>query len=441
MDELRRRIQNKSARLAVIGLGYVGLPLASLFAERGFDVLGVDIRKDRVDAVNAGKCPIEGEEPGLAELIAQVVRSGRLHAAVDYGGLRDRDVVMIDVETPVDGQNIPRFDALRSALMDLRPVLKSGALVIVESTLAPGTMDQVVLPLLDDPDLKTTGRDFYLGHCPERVMPGRLLQNLRTVSRVVGGMTPETAAAMVDLYRHVVEADLDPTDCVTAELVKTTENAYRDVQIAFANEVALICDAVGADVWSVRELVNKSPMRHMHLPGPGVGGHCIPKDPWLLAYGAKQSNVPLHLIPAARTVNSYMPSHVIDLLRRGLASYGLRPGAARVLIMGCAYLENSDDVRNSPSLKLAELLRESGAEVALHDPYIEEYRGKLPELAQNADAVVAMVAHREYQTVDLSELRVAMRHPLLVDTRSIYTRRTAEQAGLQYVGLGKGLKP
>src|SRR5205807_9712185 len=187
------------------------------------------------------------------------------------------------------------------------------------------------------------------GHCPERVMPGRLIRNLRTMSRVCGGTTPETAETMVALYRHIVEAELDPADAVTADLVKTAENAYRDVNIAFANELALICESVGADVLVVRDLVNKSPGRAVLLPGTGVGGHCIPKDPWLLAAGAGES-ASVRLIPAARAVNDGMPSHVAGLVAHGLAAHGRAIPGSRIAVLGYAYLENTGDTRNSPSV-------------------------------------------------------------------------------------------
>ena len=228
-------------------------------------------------------------------------------------------------------------------------------------------------------------------------MPGKLLANLRYVSRVVGGMTPETAQTMVALYRHIVQADLDPSDCITAELVKTTENTYRDVQIAFANEVALICEAVGGDVWKVRELVNKTPYRQMHLPGAGVGGHCIPKDPWLLVHSVADKDVPLRLIPTARQINNSMPQHMVDLLQDAMCSQGMEIKGSKILVLGYAYLENSDDIRNSPSAVLVDLLREAGAEVVIHDPHIEGYQGDLYEKARGCNAVAIMVAHREYQ--------------------------------------------
>jgi UDP-N-acetyl-D-mannosaminuronic acid dehydrogenase len=420
--ELRACIEEKSVRLGVIGLGYVGLPVACVFAEAGFSVLGVDIDRARIDKLAAGLSPIEGNEPGLAELLAQVMETGRLQVTTDYEELRSCDVVTISVETPVDADHKPCYRALESALQSLGPVMKQGALVIVESTLAPGTMRSLVKPFLESTAGKRVGEDFYLGHCPERVMPGRLLKNLRSVSRVCGGDTSETAHAMISLYRHVVNADLDPADCVTAELVKTAENAYRDINIAFANEVALVCEAVGGDVWKVRDLVNKSPGRNMLLPGAGVGGHCIPKDPWLLVYEAREQGVPVRLVPAARAVNEAMPLHVVDLLEEALSEAGTSLGDARILVMGYSYLENAEDTRNSPSVGLIEGLRERGAEVVIHDPYVAAYQGDVVEMAQMCDGVVLMVAHDAYRQLDMQRLKSRLRTPVLVDGRHVYNR-------------------
>jgi len=438
LNELRDAIENKTARLAVIGLGYVGLPVAAMFAEAGYNVTGVEILAERVKKINAGISPIEGNEPGLAELLARVIKTDRLRATMDYAGLDDRDVLLIDVETPVDDNNVPRYDALRSALTSLGPVLKEDALVIFVSPVAPGTIKDLVLPLLEECSGKKLNRGFYLGICPERVMPGKLLKNLSTLSRVAGGMTPETSETMIALYRHIVRADLDAADCVTAELVKTAENAYRDVQIAFANEVALICEAVGGDVWKVRELVNKSPMRQMHLPGAGVGGHCIPKDPWLLAYGAKSKNISLRIIPAARAVNNSMPLHMVKLLEEALAQAGKPVLDARIGVLGYAYLEDSDDTRNSPTRSLVARLYELGAQPVIHDPWIPEYDGDLFERIKGCDAVVLMVAHSEYRNLDLKKLKSVLRLPILVDGRHVHDDIGANEAGLKIYSVGKG---
>jgi len=436
--ELAKKIERQDARLAVIGLGYVGLPVAAMLAKAGFDVLGVEIRSEIVEKVNNGINPIEGNEPGLAELLAEVIASKRLRASFDYNQLKDRDAILIDVETPVDDHNIPRYEALQSVIKSLGPALKDGALVIVESTIAPGTMNTLVLPLLEKFSGRKLNQGFSLGACPERVMPGKLLKNLNSLSRVVGGMTPETSETMITLYKNIVKADLDAADCITAELVKTTENAYRDVQIAFANEVALICEAVGGDVWKVRELVNKSPMRQMHLPGAGVGGHCIPKDPWLLAYGANGMEVSLRMIPAAREVNNSMPLHMVKLLESALAQAGRPLLDARIGVLGYAYLEDSDDTRNSPTRSLVARLYELGAQPVIHDPWIPEYAGDMYERVKGCDAAVVMVAHSEYKDLDLKELKSALRLPILVDGRHMYDPVVVNAAGLNFYGVGRG---
>lgn len=436
LNELHTRIENRTAKLAVIGQGYVGLPVAALFASKGFDVLGVDILPERVKKINAGINPIEGKEPGLAQLLKEVIASSHLRATTDYHAVNDRDVFIIAVETPVGEDHAPQYDSLRGALTSLAPMMKRGALLIIESTIAPRTMHDLVLPLLEEKSGKKLNEGFFLGNCPERVMPGKLLNNLKTMSRVVGGMTLETADVMIALYKNVVEADLDPCDCVTAELVKTVENAYRDVQIAFANEVALVAEAAGGDVWKVRELVNKSPMRQMHLPGAGVGGHCIPKDPWLLVHGAEEKGVHLRLIPAAREINNSMPLHMVKLVEEALAKAGRSILDARIAVLGYAYLEDSDDTRNSPTRTLVARLYELGAEPVIHDPWIAEYNGDVYEKVKGCDAAVVMVAHSEYRGLDLEKLKSALRLPVLVDGRRMFDVNLSKSNAYQYRCIG-----
>ncbi|HMN15402.1 MAG TPA: nucleotide sugar dehydrogenase [Bellilinea sp.] len=436
LASLREKIKQKSARLAVIGLGYVGLPVACQYADAGFEVLGIEHRADRVEIINSGVSPIEGEEPGLKELVERVISSGKMRATTNYQELFDIDVILIAVETPVDRTNQPRYQALRSAVCSLGPVLKEGAMVIVESTIAPGTMTDVVLPLLEESSGKKVNQDFFLGNCPERVMPGKLLLNLKNLSRVLGGMSPETANTMQLLYKQVINGELDVTDCITAELVKTVENTYRDVQIAFANEVALICEAVGGDVWKVRDLVNKTPYRQMHLPGAGVGGHCIPKDPLLLAYGVRDKEVSLRLIPAARTVNNAMPMHIVDLLADGFSEVGKTLHGTRILVLGYSYLEDSDDTRNSPSEVLVRALKDQGAQVIVHDPFVSQYTGDLYAKASGCDAAVLMVKHKQYSQIDLNALKSSLHTPVFVDGRGFYNTNDFSDWIYRKVGMG-----
>jgi UDP-N-acetyl-D-mannosaminuronic acid dehydrogenase len=432
LNHLKKVISDRSAKVGVIGLGYVGLPVAALFAQKGFDVVGVDLKTERIEKIKQGISPIEGKEPGLAELVAEGVASGKFKAATEYSFLKDRDVLLIDVETPVNDEHLPEYHALREACRSLACVMKPGVLVIVESTIMPGTMQKIALPLLEKYSGSKCGEGFYLGNCPERVMPGKLLKNLRLMSRVVGGDSHATAEVMKIFYKHVVEAEVDEADWITAELVKTVENTYRDVQIAFANEVALICEAMGADVWKVRELVRKSPGREMLVPGAGVGGHCIPKDPWLLASAVRGLDVGVHLIPAARAINTEMPRHMMHLLKNCLGSLNGR----KILLLGYAYLENSDDTRNSPSNYLLSLLEGEVAKVVVHDPFVAQYAGDLYSLAENCDAAVLMTAHSDYKKLDFKKLKTQMARPLLVDGRNLWDKDALKAAGFELVRLG-----
>jgi UDP-N-acetyl-D-mannosaminuronic acid dehydrogenase len=425
-------IAHRDLTIAVIGLGYVGLPVACMFAEAGFTVVGIERDGAKIETINRGVSPIEGEEPGLAEMLRSVVQASKLRATSDYAACHEARAVLISVETPVGDDNRPAYTALRSVLASLGPHLARGTLVIVESTIAPGTMQKVVAPGLEAAsDLRAT-EDLYLVHCPERVMVGKLLHNLRHMPRAVGGMTPEAAQRAVALYRVFVEADLDATTALTAEIVKTAENTYRDVQIAFANEMALVCEDLGADVWQVRTLVNKCPYRDMHLPGAGVGGHCLPKDPWLLLTHTS-ADFPARLIPAARAVNDGMPQHVADLVVDGLRASGKGIASARVAVLGYAFLENSDDTRNSPSAVLVEHLQALGAEPVIHDPYVPAYRGDLRERVQGCDAAVLMVRHAEYLHLDAQELVGWLASPVVVDGRHAFD---ADAADWIYRGVG-----
>lgn len=436
LQELCQKIENRTAIIGVIGLGYVGLPVACVFAQAGFHVIGLDIKTDRVATINAGRCPIEGDEPGLADLLSEVIDVGRLRATTNYTELAQADIVTINVESPVDSDHHPHFSALKAACQSFRLVMKPGVLIIIESTIAPGTMELVVQPLLEEAGKKINS-DFSLGICPERVMPGKLLANLRNLSRVCGGSTPETAQTMIVLYRAIVQADLDATDCVTAELVKTAENAYRDVNIAFANELALVCEVTGGDFLRVRELVNKSPGRNVLFAGAGVGGHCIPKDSWLLAHGMN-GYAHVRLLSAARAVNDYMPSHIAEIAVEAMREAGREIIGARVAVLGYTYLADSDDTRNSPSEVLVNKLREMDAEVVIHDPWVPEYQGDLLNRVKGCDAMVVMVAHRIYKALDLITFRDAMRTPVLIDGRRVIETAQAKAIGFIYRAVGLG---
>ncbi len=436
MHNLTQQIESKSARIAVIGLGYVGLPVACMIARSGFQVTGVDVNAPRIATINSGKSPIGGDEPGIAELIADVTASGRLRVTTDYSPLENVNIAILCIDTPIEAEtHYPLYRGLRAALQSLGAVMSDGILVIVESTIAPGTMSGVVIPILEQASGKKAGIDFFVGHCPERVTPGLLLHNLTKLSRSVGGQTPEVARTMVALYKTYVQGDLDATDMLTAEVVKTAENALRDVQIAFANELAIVCETLGADVYKVRELLNKVPGRNMLLPGAGVGGHCIPKDPWLLIANVSDQ-YQAKLIPAARAINAGMPAHVVELLEKALAEHGKTLVGSRIAVLGYAFKEDTDDERDSPSMYLVEELKQRGAIPIIHDPYLAAYNVPLDGVVKGADAVVFMVAHRDYKQLDLNALCQQLATPVIVDGRNVVNGQAAIQLGFTYLGIG-----
>lgn len=435
---LKQKIEDKSARLAVIGLGYVGLPVACMFARAGFKTTGIDIDSERVTMIRNGENPIKGIEPGMDELVAQVIQSGNLSVSSEYASLKDVDALTISVQTPVDdSDHKPRFAHMRSALSALGKVMKKGALVIIESTVAPGTMQGVIIPALEEATGGKVGVDFWVGHCPERVTPGRLLHNITTMDRAVGGYTPEVADIMVTLYDNIVDGNLDPTDVLTAEIVKTTENAYRDVQIAFANEVAQICEALGADVWKVRELVNKVPGRNMLYPGAGVGGHCITKDSWLLIANVADQVQP-QLIPTARDVNRFMPEHVANLTENNLKANDIALSEATIAVLGYAYMENSDDTRDTPSEAYIEVMQARGVtDLRVHDPFVHEYKGDLDAILQDADIAVILVKHDDYVAYDWQAGLDLMKHRAIVDARRVLADDfNASDAQVTVLGIG-----
>jgi len=426
-------------KVAVVGLGYVGISLAALLSTKGFEVVGIDVSKDRADAINRGRQPLRGDEPGLAEVLSRAVKKGKLSAGTSFEPIRDCGTVFVCVDTPIDPERRPDNSRLESAVKSVAKNIRKGTLVVVESTLAPGTMLGVVAKTLEKGSGLKVGKDLKLAHCPERVMPGRLLYNLTHYDRVMGGFDKASLNRASAIYSRLTKGKLHPTDLTTAEVVKTAENAYRDVQIAFANEVALISEKVGVDAYDVRRLVNTCPFRDMHQPGAGVGGHCLPKDPWLLAHGGRQANP--KLIPVARAVNDSMPFHVLDLADAALKESGRALGSSVVAVMGASFLQESGDLGNSPSAPVVGSLS-SARELRVHDPYAESIDGRAVEkdleaALAGADLAVFMVAHKEYLSLTPVRIKKLMRTPLVVDGRNIFSADRMRRAGIVYRGVGK----
>ena len=447
-------------KIAVIGMGYVGIPVAALLADAGFDVIGIQRRSKRsgwkIDLINSGKSPIGGNEPGLEELIKKVViKKKKFRVTDDISEIKDVDAVLIDVQTPTDENRIPQYKSLKEVSKNVRKYMKRGCLVIIESTVAPGTTQNIVKPILEEKSKLKAGKDFYLAFSYERVMVGRLLHNIINYPRIVGGFNKESTKKAMELYSKIVKAKLYPTDAMTAEVSKTVENTYRDVNIAFANEVAIICESLGINVYEVRNFVNTlpndpsnpsaNPVRNMHFPGAGVGGHCLPKDSWLLKYGldkyGKYKFTP-NVIIKSRLINDFMPYHLVNLIIEAFNQKEMAVKNKKICILGLAFLENSDDTRNTPTIPLYEKLLELGANVIVHDPFVDKYNGvnlsnNLEESIKNSDCLAIVTAHEKYKNTDLKKINNLMRTPIIVDGRNVFDKEKCEKVGFVYKGIGK----
>ena len=443
-------------RITVIGMGYVGIPCAALLADvPGFLVTGLQRRSKRsgwkIEHLNAGKSPFEGDEPDLDELIAKVVAKGSFKVTDDVDVLKDSDVILIDVQTPTDENHVPQYDSLREVSKQIGERIKKGTLVVVESTVAPGTTQNVVQKIIEENSGLKSDEDFDLAFAYERVMPGKLIRNIVHLPRIVGGNTPQSAKRAVDMYSKIVKAPVHQTDVLTAEVSKTIENAYRDVNIAFANEMALVCESLGVNTYEVIEFVNELDSRNMHIPGAGVGGHCLPKDTWLLRHGLNEygsQKVEAKFISLAREINNYMPVHMAYLIEDALEKKGVKIQGATVTVLGIAYLENADDTRNTPALSLINALEEKGAKVVLHDPYVQkwdlgphEIERDIYTAAKDSDCLALVTRHRDYIDLNFSKLGEIMRTRTLVDGRNVYEEDKLVAHDFEYRAVGKvGLK-
>lgn len=409
--------------ICVIGLGYIGLPTAAMFAAHGHTVLGVDKNPAIVEALNRGEIIIE--ENGLGDFVRQVAAQGRLTASAQ---LRQSDVFIIAVPTPITSDKKADMRFVEAATREIVPFVQAGNLVVLESTSPVGTVDQLMAPILAASGLEI-GRELYLGHSPERVIPGRILYELVHNSRIAGGINEESAQRIAELYRSFVQGEIYTTDSRTAEMAKLTENTFRDVNIALANELARICEQQNINVWELIELCNKHPRVNIHQPGPGVGGHCIAVDPWFIVEKEPQT---ARLIHQARLINDSMPAHVLERaleLLQGLDQ-------PQVAVLGVTYKPDVDDMRESPILQLIQGLRQAGAQVRVQDPFARGYDREAIPTAAGADLLILAVHHQQYQQLSPPELARVMRRPVLLDTRNFLDQAVFSQAGFDCHLLG-----
>lgn len=365
---LTNLINEKKARVGVIGLGYVGLPLVIEFGRAGFSVTGFDIDQSKVTQLTQGKSYIRHIPE---DAIRQLVEGGRFTATTDFSGIRDTDCLLICVPTPLTKNREPDMKYVADTARAMAPHLKKGQLISLESTTYPGTTREVLIPLLEKGSGLKADADFFVAYSPEREDPNNPDFNTRTIPKVVGADSPEGREAALALYDQVVEQTVPVSDTPTAEATKLMENIFRAVNIALVNELKVIFDRMGIDVWEVIRAASTKPFGYMPFyPGPGLGGHCIPIDPFYLTWKAREFGVTTRFIELAGEVNWQMPEYVVQRLMWMLNKHGIALSKSRLLILGMAYKKDVDDYRESPSLRIMEILKESGAEVDFHDPYV-----------------------------------------------------------------------
>lgn len=409
-------------QVCIIGLGYIGLPTAAMFASHGVKVKGADINPNICDTINEGKIHIE--EPYLEQIVKQSVINGMLSASAK---VEKSENFIIAVPTPITKEKKADLTYVVNAAQNVYPVLEKGNLVILESTVSPRCTEDVLIPILEKSGLKA-GTDFYVAHCPERVLPGQIIYELEHNNRIIGGITEESAIKARDLYGAFVRGEMYLTDATTAELCKLMENTYRDVNIALANELSKICERLGVNAWDVVKYANKHPRVNLHQPGPGVGGHCLAVDPWFIVDATPDI---AKIIELSRKTNDSMPHYVAHKISR------IVPEGSKVVVLGCTYKPDVDDIRESPVMELIEIL-EKDYEVEVVDPFVKQYNKNIYEAANNADLTILGVNHRQFKNISFDVLAKIVNNKTLLDTRNFYDRGVVLKSGFNYILLGDG---
>lgn len=418
--KLKEKIQDRSAKIVILGLGYVGLPLATIFAEAGFNVVGVEPDQRKVDTLERGESYVQ-DVP--SEKLAQLTQSGNLRATTDFSVLAEADAVSICVPTPLRKTGDPDLSYILVATDELAKYIHAGVVVVLESTTYPGTTREILLPKLTENSGLKVGEEFFLAFSPERVDPGREDWTTYNTPKVIGGITAACSDVASFWYQQALETVVPVSSSESAEMAKLLENTFRMINIGLVNEMAIMCDRLGLDVWEIIDAAATKPFGFMKFtPGPGLGGHCIPIDPLYLSWKLRALNYTARFIDLASEINTGMPRYVVNKVQDALNEQGLPLKDSKILVIGAAYKPDVDDIRESPSLDIIGLLRQKGAQVSYHDPFIPrishedwslESVPNLIEGAQNTDCAVIVTDHSDYDFETLLD-----HAPLIVDTRN-----------------------
>lgn len=435
-DEVKRNVREGNVTIAIYGLGKMGLPLAVVFADQGARVIGVDVKEEVVEAVNRGESPVK-DEPGLDEMLKRNVQAGRLKATTDgVKAIREADVAIILVPTLADEYSL-KLNPVYETARTISKGLNAGDIVITESTMPPGTTESLI-PILEESGLELG--EFGLAHAPERTKTGTAIQDItKNYPKIVGASDEKTLEAVIGLYETINERGCIPMSSIkAAEAVKVFEGVYRDVNIALANELALWCEEQGLNAIEIFKAANTQPYCHLHMPGAGVGGHCIPIYPWFVINLAKKRYP--KLIRLAREINDSMPKHVVKLLIKGLNEVGVSMKNSKVLVLGLTFRGGVKEFTKSPSLDIIKELKEWGVEVYAYDPLcskeeVEKFGAKWKKDFKDLDAVIIATDHQEFKKLDLERMAKEMRHKVIIDGRHVLDK-SIKKFGFVYLGVG-----
>jgi nucleotide sugar dehydrogenase len=427
-------------KICIVGLGYVGLPTAVFFAEKGFSIIGVDINSEKIKLIEKGMSPIKELE--LDSRIYKLIKENKITVTTDLvNSTIESDIIIIIVPTPVNKSKDPDLSYIISAGEKISKGLNKNKLVILESTVYPGVTEEILQPILESSGL-IAGKDFGLAYCPERYNPGDELHTIEQVSRIIGAIKPEWAEITKELYQTIIKKDITILSNIkTAEAAKVIENTQRDLNIALMNELAMIFEKLDIDIMEVIEGASTKWNFNAYYPGAGVGGHCLPVDPYYLVNKAREVGYHSKVIAAGRTINDYMPTHVFNLISDVLNDNEKSIKNSKIVVLGLSYKENVGDPRESPATDLIKHLIERDAQVVAVDPYINEYsvvslEKDIYNAINGADVLVLVTAHDEFKNIDFKRAKDLMKTPIFIDGRRIYDPQKIKEMGFHYRGIG-----
>ena len=448
LNDIKKNIDENEITVCVIGIGRIGLPTALSFAKSGLKTIGVDINEDLVNKIKNKDFPLK-DEPGYQEIFEQVINNSKFSATtLIEDAVPNSQIILLSLPTPMDKNNVPDYTALRTVAGQLKNLVSIGSIIIVESTIEPGFIEKEFVKFVEDKKRQIeAGKNIGIGVCPETANPGEIMKDFENLPRLVGATDGKTSDIITEIYKHVFPVEIiKMPDCKTANAVKLTTNVFRDVNIAFVNELAILFEKLGIDIQTVLDAADKKYNFQIHFPGAGVGGPCLPVNSYQMLNSAKEiSNDLLKMVKISREINESMPYHVVDLLKDALNEANKKLETSKILILGISYKPNVKDIQLSPAEIIISELQKLGGEIEIFDPYFKattvygiKTANDLEEVISNVDAVIIVTAHNEFKNIKPEYFSSKMKSPILVDTRGIMDISAVKKSGLVFRGLGRG---